>query len=268
MITLTYLGVAGWYLQAGSGSLLIDPYFTRLPVWRAAIGWVASNPATVARYTPPADWIMVTHPHYDHLLDVPEVARLTGAPVFASPQGCELLELLGVPQMQTHLIEPGDRLELGPFVVDIYRVSHRRMLGRVPYSGPLRGGLTPPLRARDYRIQQQYSFRVTAGGVRILVASGIDDEPAAEADVLLVGADASREQLERIIEASQPQLVLPNHWDDMFRPLEKPIRPAMAAPSGLGLPRRTNLEAWRARVEAVAPAADVLIPERFSGYEL
>ena len=33
MLTLTYLGVAGWQLQAGRSSLLVDPYFTRLPLW-------------------------------------------------------------------------------------------------------------------------------------------------------------------------------------------------------------------------------------------
>lgn len=265
---LSYLGVAGWHLQAAGASLLIDPYFTRLPMWRVVVGRAVPDADAVARYTPPADWILVTHPHYDHLLDVPEAARLTGAPVYASPQGCALLRLLGVPATQLHAITPDDRLELGPFIAEVYEVPHRLMLGRVPYFGPLPDGLTPPLRARDYRIQQQYSFRVTAGGVRILVASGIDGEPAVEADVLLVGADASRDQLERIMDASHPQLVLPNHWDDMFRSLDKPIRPSLAAPSRFGLPRRIDLDAWQARVKAAAPGADVVVPELFADYAL
>ena len=264
MLTLTYLGVAGWQLQAGRSSLLVDPYFTRLPLWRLAFGRAAPDADVVAQHTPPGDWLLVTHPHYDHLLDVPEAARLTGATVYASEQGCALLGLLSVPGEQVCPIAAGDRLALGPFDVEVYRVPHRLTLGRVPAEGPLREGLKPPLRVRDYRTRELFSFHIGVSGLRVLIASGIDDEPEVEADVLLVGADASRAQLRRILGAAQPRLVLPNHWDDMFRPLSEPVRPSFRPPRRLGLPRRLDLDAWAAAVRELAPGAQVLVPEWFA----
>ncbi len=262
-VTIRYLGVAGWHLATPHTSLLIDPYFTRMPPLRVAFGRAVPDLALIAAHTPPADAVLVTHPHYDHLMDVPEAARASGARVLASAQGCALLDALGVPGETTQVIAPGDRLEIGDFAVEVYLSTHRTILGRIPYRGPLRVGLRPPLPASDYRIDRQFSFRITAGDVRILIASGIDDEPQVAADVLLVGADASRGQLARILEGVRPRVVMPNHWDDMFRPLSRPVRPMVKPPRGLIPAGRIDLGAWCGLVEEIAPEARVVVPAWF-----
>ena len=124
--------------------------------------------------------------------------------------------------------------------------------------------MRPPLRARDYRMDWQFSFRILIDALHILVASGIDAEPHVEVDVLLVGADAKRDQLAEILGGTLPFLVLPNHWDDMFRPLSQPTRPMIVPPPTI-LPtlKRIDLNAWVRMVHALAPAAEVLIPNLF-----
>ena len=67
--SLRYLGTAGWHLSMPGSNLLVDPYFTRLSMWRVAAGLAVPAFALVQRYVPPAGWILVTHPHYDHILD-------------------------------------------------------------------------------------------------------------------------------------------------------------------------------------------------------
>jgi L-ascorbate metabolism protein UlaG (beta-lactamase superfamily) len=262
-LALTYLGAAGWHVQLGPHSLLIDPYFTRLSLWQVLAGRAIPRPHVIRTHTPLADWVLVTHPHVDHIMDVPEVACLTGAQVYASPQGCDLLNILGTPGSRVHSIRSGDSLALGPFAIEVHCTPHRVIYGRVPFQGALRPGLKPPLRARDYRIQEQFSFRIQAGGMAILVASGIDDEPAVPADVVLVGADASPEQLAHILGPARPGLILPNHWDDMFRPLDHPVRPMIRPTPRLTLPRRIDLDAWATACREIAPSAQVRVPERF-----
>ncbi len=268
-ITLRYLGAAGWHFEHPDGRLLIDPYFTRLPLRQVALGRAIPDAAAIAHHTPPAGHLLVTHAHYDHLMDVPEAARLTGASIYASPQGCALLALLGVPADRLRGIGPGDALACGPFRVTVYRSRHRRIFGRIPYTGPLRPGLRPPLQARDYRMDSLLSFRVEAEGVSVLVASGIEAEPAVQADVLLIGADASPARLGAILAGCRPRLVLPNHWDDMFQPLDRPVRPMIVPPAGL-IPtlRRIDLAAFASRVRALSPETAVLIPDRFAGYAI
>jgi hypothetical protein len=105
--------------------------------------------------------------------------------------------------------------------------------------------------------------------VSVLVASGIDEEPSVEAEVLLVGADANDDQLGAILGAVHPRLVLPNHWDDMFRPLSQPVRPMLVPPPTL-IPRMQciDLRAWQRLVTAIAPDARVIVPQWFEPLSL
>jgi hypothetical protein len=108
---------------------------------------------------------------------------------------------------------------------------------------------------------------ISGHGLRVLLASGIDAEPAVEADVLVVGADASRDQLGRILCETQPRWVLPNHWDDMFRPLAQSVRPMITPPPGL-IPtlRRIDLAAFARTACELRPQCEVILPERFKPY--
>jgi len=264
IVQLTYLGAAGWHFESGAGSLLVDPYFTRLSMGKMLFGRAIPDRAVVDKFAPPAGWILISHPHYDHLMDVPAIVERGGAVVYASAQANDLLAALGVASDKRSAINPGDRITVGDFEIDVYGSVHRTILGRIPYEGPLKSRLSPPLRARDYRIREQFSFRVTAEGCRVLVISGIDREPAVGADVVIIGADASADQLARVLEPAAPRLVLPNHWDDMFRPLRDPVRPILHPPRGVTIPGRLDMGAWVRRVKSILPQAEVIVPERFA----
>ncbi len=45
---------------------------------------------------PRCDFVLVTHAHWDHLMDVPDVVLNTGATALGSANTCQLLALLGV----------------------------------------------------------------------------------------------------------------------------------------------------------------------------
>ena len=61
--------------------MLVDPYMTRAPVEDEAAPLVPDE-AAIRAFTPArVDAILVGHSHYDHLLDVPSIARRTGARV-------------------------------------------------------------------------------------------------------------------------------------------------------------------------------------------
>jgi L-ascorbate metabolism protein UlaG (beta-lactamase superfamily) len=202
------------------------------------------------------------------MMDAPSIAARSGAPVFASVQGCVLLASLGVPLAQMQVLAPGDRFAVGPFNVETFPSRHRTILGNIPARGPLRVDLQSPLKAADYRIDRQFTFRVTVYGVRVLVVSGIDEEPAAACDVLLIGADGGGRLLAHITAPGAPRLVMPNHWDDMFRPLDRPTRPTIKPPRRFSLPRRIDMGGWQRMVEETLPEAIVVIPDLFEDIDL
>src|SRR4051812_38199205 len=84
-VSFRWLGVAGIELTAGGRTLAVDPFFTRPPLRRFLFGRVASNPRLVRKHLPSCDYVLVSHSHWDHMMDAPEGARNTGAVVFRRP---------------------------------------------------------------------------------------------------------------------------------------------------------------------------------------
>jgi L-ascorbate metabolism protein UlaG (beta-lactamase superfamily) len=262
-----WLGVAGLELELDGQILAIDPFFTRPPFWRLWFGRVRPDRRLVASKVQRCDHILVTHAHWDHLMDVPEVARNTGAVVLGSARTCRLLTACGVPEAQIEEIGEGDELTLGPFQVQVLGAEHLR----IPCftEGPLRPDLHPPLRLRNYRMDRCYSFSIQAGGHRLLDWRSVQVEGAPRADVLYVGPEGACPYYASLIQAVQPQVIVPIHWDDMFRSLSKPVRPFWAPPRLAFPPLQRMDPSWfRAEIEGIAPHTRVVVPEPFRRYDI
>lgn len=79
-VTFTYLGVGGWIIERGDVQILAAPLFTNPSFLRTGITSIRSDTALVSSHMAPYDVsraraILVGHAHYDHLMDVPQVAR-------------------------------------------------------------------------------------------------------------------------------------------------------------------------------------------------
>ena len=98
LIQIRWLGVAGIELRTADQTLVIDPYLTRVPFWRVAFRRLRTDHALVAQHIPRCDFVLVTHSHFDHLMDVPAVVHHTGALALGSVNTCRLLALSGVTQ--------------------------------------------------------------------------------------------------------------------------------------------------------------------------
>jgi len=264
-----WLGVAGIELRSGGQILAIDPYFTRVPLRRmlGLLGRMQSDARLVAGQVPRCDFVLVTHPHYDHLADVPEVVHNTGATALGSANACRLLAALGVPRQQVRQIRIGDSLALGDFRVEVLPGKH----GNIPLAELFNRRLSPrlrsPLRIWDYRMDCCFSFLVRAAGYRVLVGLGEYPEEAPPADVLCVGVINSPECYRSLLRRARPQVVVPIHWDDFFRPLSKPIHPMLAPPAWAIPPlRRIDLAGFACMIRAMSPATQVIIPEIFHLY--
>lgn len=247
--------------------LLIDPFLTRPPLHNILWGRPASDAGLLAARIPHADHILVTHAHYDHLMDVPEIARRTGATVLGSFNTYQLLPTLGLPVAQLRIIHAGDEISLPYVQVKVLAGRHPLIPGYT--AGRLKRNLHPPLRLCDYRMDDCFSFLVHAEGLKILVWSSISSQGACPADVLLLRAVAGQDWYRDMLEKVHPRLVIPTHWDDQFRSLEQPIRPFLSPPT-LAFPpvQRINLEKFSHKIHQVLPDCRVLIPHIFQVYHL
>lgn len=81
---LTWLGHATWSIRTGHYTLLIDPFLDDSPIATVKSGEVA------------ADFILVSHGHFDHMADVVKIAERTGATVISNYEICEWFTKQGV----------------------------------------------------------------------------------------------------------------------------------------------------------------------------
>ncbi len=255
-LTLRWLGVAGIEIQAGEQVLAIDPFFTR-PTLLEMFQPVTSNGDLVAEKLPHCNAVLVTHAHYDHLLDVHQVQLGTGAVGYGSANACQLLRLHGVAENQVKQVQVGDILHLGAFHVEVIQGQHSTLpLGRV-FSGNLRPGLHPPLRVQDYRMDICLGYLITVMGMRVLVCAA-EPHPA---DILFIVAQETRRYYLKLFKETQPQTVIPIHWDNFTRPLQKPLQ---------RFTRPGRLPLWQLAMLArqTIPGVNVIIPEIFRKYTI
>jgi L-ascorbate metabolism protein UlaG (beta-lactamase superfamily) len=91
-VSVRWFGTATFELTFGDQVILLDNFYDR-PARNRSLGFSAAD---VTR----ADYILVGHPHFDHVADTARVARQTGAPVAIAPIGADYLIGQGLPAEQ------------------------------------------------------------------------------------------------------------------------------------------------------------------------
>ncbi len=255
-LTFRWLGVAGVELKAGNQVLAIDPFFTRPSVLQLLHPLESDNSLVTQRLNH-CDVVLVTHSHYDHLLDVPAVLRHTGAQAYGSANTCQLLRLHGLPEATIHQVQVGDHIIIGAFQVDVIQGQHSWIPFSRVFNGTLLPGLQPPLRVQDYRMDVCLGFRITALGISILVCAA-EPQPA---QVLLAVAQEPHNYYLKLFQEIRPHTFIPIHWDDFTRPLNKPLC-RFHRPGRMALWQITRL------ARQVMPRTKVIIPEISRQYVL
>jgi beta-lactamase family protein len=110
-VTLKYLGAAGWEITDGKTVVLIDPYLSRLRhvIPAADVLPTDTRPlftnddialtdtAVVDAHVQRADFVLITHTHFDHAMDLPYIAAKTGATIIGTESTFNLARVCGIP---------------------------------------------------------------------------------------------------------------------------------------------------------------------------
>jgi L-ascorbate metabolism protein UlaG (beta-lactamase superfamily) len=231
-LELTWLGTAGVRLVYQGTTLLIDPYVTRLSMGQLARRAVVRPVSeSIETWAPVADAILVGHTHFDHALDVPAIAARTGCKVYGSTSLRQLMQLHGRAE-QAVVVDPHRSYEVGPFRFHFVPSVHSKLqlgLG-IPYSGELTCDHVDHLTPQAYRCGQVWGLCIEVAGIRLyhqgsadLLEGEIKDRGV---DIFLCGISGRRftpRYIERIVRALAPSCIVPTHYDNFFRPLERPL---------------------------------------------
>ncbi len=237
-LRVTWLGVSTLLFDDGETAFMTDGFFSRPGALQTALGKVAPNRPAITAALARAGvkrlaGVVVLHSHYDHAMDSPVVAQLTGARLIGSESTAFIARGQGFDERRLVGIAPeGGSVTLGRF--------HLTLIGSVHapedhFPGVITAALVPPSRASAYKTGSAYSLLVEHDGHTLLVQSSAGFVPGAlqgrRAETVLLGIgllgkmrDSYREAYwKELVQTVGAQRVIPIHWDDFFRPLSEPI---------------------------------------------
>ena len=232
-IRITYLGVNGYQFEADGHTLLVDPYFSRVSFWDATFNKpIQPNKMRVdqalTHLRSHADAILVTHGHFDHLLDVPAVMERTHAKLFAGTTAINLARSAGVSGGNCKVVRTGVTQTVGPWTIRVFDAQHDRLFGKTPYPGNVAGPGRAPAKPADWKLGEALAFVIEANGKRIYLDSGgrpghPPDSKIGHVDLAILGVALpdSRDRFAEAVRRLYPRYILPSHQDDFFVPLDR-----------------------------------------------
>jgi L-ascorbate metabolism protein UlaG (beta-lactamase superfamily) len=104
--TVEWFGTCTFRVRQPGLDLFFDGYLDRVP----GLAPVGLTTGEVER----ADFVFVSHAHFDHLYGVAAIARSTGATVIASPESARVLRQDGIAEEQILRVTGGETVDCGP----------------------------------------------------------------------------------------------------------------------------------------------------------
>ncbi|MGW4895099.1 MBL fold metallo-hydrolase [Kitasatospora sp. NPDC004240] len=264
-----WFGTAGWRIDRGRRTVLVDPYLTRFDTGLYSEEFkpgtrLTTDTRLVDAHIGRPELILVTHSHWDHINDVPHIAISTGAKVVGTETTYHLLRSLNVPAGQLVVVRGGEVLDFGDgLVVEVFSSRHSRngsrqyfapgTLHAVPAQAPTTIGELPE--------GDTLSFQVTFAGGPSAFLMGASDFAEREVaglrpDIAMVSvpgrASTAHQYVPRLLRAlGHPRTVVPVHWDTFETPLVNPVQPDPGV----------DLRAFTELVRQVSPQSRVVVPD-------
>lgn len=242
-LAVTFMGVSTLLVQDGESAVMTDGFFSRPGLLKVGLGKVAPSveriDAALDRALGDAgldglDAVIPVHTHYDHALDSAVVAERTGALLVGGESTANLGVGGGLDRDRIRVIDSGDSVECGAFSLTFVASSH---CPPDRYPGDIDAPLTPPVKVGAYRCGEAWSILLThRSGRTALLQGSAGYVPGAlaglDAEVAYLGVgqlgvqpqDYIEAYWEHTVRAVGARRVVLTHWDDFFRPLDRPLR--------------------------------------------
>jgi L-ascorbate metabolism protein UlaG (beta-lactamase superfamily) len=235
----TFLGVSTILLDDGETAIMTDGFFSRPSLLRTQVRPIGPDEPVITECLNRAGVrhlaaVLVAHSHYDHAMDSPSVARRTGAVMVGSRSTALIGEGYGLPPEQTRVVGFGETLRFGAFEVTALPAEHTP---KPRYVGHIGHPVRPPASIRAYRMGECYSFHVRHPEGSLIVHASTNFVPGAhaahQADVVYLGVATlgrqsesfRRDYWQAMVRDTGVRRVVPIHWDNFFKPLNRPLVP-------------------------------------------
>jgi L-ascorbate metabolism protein UlaG (beta-lactamase superfamily) len=252
IMELTWFGTAGFRIKTGGHIILIDPYLTRNEMARPEQPHKASD-------IHDGNLIFISHGHFDHIMDIPEIVSKTEATIYCGEGIDDTLIQKGVKQDLIQCVKmDGEEFEFNGLMAQSFFSRHvkfdRRLLFKTLTRINLRLPRYLPL-LREYPEGQVLSWRFKIEdkvlhhfGSAGSTSEELDRLGRQPTDILLVPLQGHTHIVEialKYVKALLPKVVIPHHQDNFYPPISTMV----------------NLQPFVEGVPKLAPGTEVRVLE-------
>ncbi|GAB5895732.1 MULTISPECIES: MBL fold metallo-hydrolase [Mycolicibacterium] len=254
-VRVTWAGVTTLLIDDGTSAVMTDGFFSRPNLLSVGLRKLAPSAPRIAGClarlgVDRLDAVLPVHTHFDHAMDSAVVAEHTGARLVGGTSTAQIGAGQGLAPDRVVTVTPGEPLRLGGYDVTLFSSEHCPP-DRFP--GAITAPVVPPVKASAYKCGEAWStfLRHRDSDRRLLIVGSAGAVPGAlagqQADVVYLGVGQLGLQSEEYFEsywaetvrAVGARRVVLIHWDDFFRPLDKPLRALPYAGDDLDVSMRT-----------------------------
>lgn len=237
-LTVTWLGVTTVLVDDGETQILVDGFFSRPTLADILLQRPVNNDAATinsALYEYDIRNLAVVipaHSHFDHAMDVGEIALRSKASVLGSESTANIARGAGVLEDQLVIATPGEAYAFGDFSVRLLESRHGPIgwRGSVPLPGTIDEPIEFPAPIQSMRLGAAYTIVIEhpRGTTVVQGNSGfIEDElKEVNADLVLLctfglsslGRDYAEKYWQEMVTKTGAKAVMPMHFDDFTRP--------------------------------------------------
>lgn len=212
--------------------IIVDPFVTRVSLLSTVLNKnLGSNKKRVKKYFGPSKKktiILITHTHFDHVLDLPEVMRLNpNAIVYGTKDVEPILTGHGIKSSRLKIIGEGSNLEVGDFKVNFFEVKHSSLPFNINFARG-KSMVDKESGALDYKMESNLSLNIQHPKRNILLhptAVPRSYKGLGEIDLLIVGLtsrDINKLKTE-VIEEIKAKKVYPVHNENFFNDFDEDL---------------------------------------------
>jgi L-ascorbate metabolism protein UlaG (beta-lactamase superfamily) len=285
-IELTHYGSAAWKITDGKHTVLLDPYFTRLRYSGNRFGMLPANAApgderpaysfdeivpsdteTIDRHIHEATHVLLSHAHFNHCMDMPHIAKKTGAHVVGSYSATNIARAYGVAEPQLVPVRGGEDYDFGELSIRVIPSLHSALCDKCYFdAGIVPEGLQGPLPLKAFSEGGTFGYLVRFRHHEILMFGSMNyierEVQGLTPSIVLVPSARPRLQIfrytERLLRATGlPKVVVATHWDVQTFPYGADQSSALA-----------HAEIFQEEVRRVAPAAAQVLPRHFETFSV
>lgn len=231
-VEVRWFSVTSLVLEDGETKIMFDPMFTRAGIkhW-LKLSVLKSDEELVKQVIKDnglekIDAFFASHSHYDHVIDAPTFAKLTGGTFFVDESNERIAKAYKDPKIKTILFANLKPIQIGKFKLTPIKRQHSPVLRWINFEflpGPVPQDFNFDF--YQYHVGETWFYYIEHPEGKILIDQGSEPyldslKPFTDrADVVIQGIANRRNDdviLKGYIKALNPKIFIPTHFDNFF----------------------------------------------------